>query len=51
VGEKRNAYREQVRMPEGRRPFERPRRRWKDSTKEIVWEGVYLIFLAQGGIL
>jgi hypothetical protein len=28
MGEKRNAYRLLVRKPEGKRPIERPRRRW-----------------------
>jgi len=28
-----DAYRFLVRKPEGKRPFERPRRRWKDNIK------------------
>jgi hypothetical protein len=28
MGEKRNAYRLLMGMPEGKRPFEKPRRRW-----------------------
>jgi hypothetical protein len=31
MGEKRNAYRLLVGKPEGRRPLERPRRRWVDN--------------------
>jgi hypothetical protein len=30
-GEKRNAYRILVGNPEGKRPLERPRRRWVDN--------------------
>ena len=32
--------------PDGKRPLERPRRRWKDNT-EIGWEGVDWIELAE----
>jgi hypothetical protein len=50
-GEKRNAYRIFVGMPEGRRPLGRPRRRWMDNIKlglrEIVWGGINWIDLAQ----
>jgi hypothetical protein len=39
--EKRDAYRILVGRPEGRRPLERPRRRWEDSIKtdlqEVGW--------------
>jgi hypothetical protein len=31
LGERRNAYRILVGKPEGRRPLERPRRRWVDN--------------------
>jgi hypothetical protein len=31
--ERRGAYRDLVRNPEGRRPFGRPRRRWEDNIK------------------
>jgi hypothetical protein len=31
--EKRNAYRILVGIPEGKRPLERPRRRWVDNIK------------------
>jgi hypothetical protein len=33
--ENRNAYRVLVGKPKGRRPFERPRRRWEDSIKRF----------------
>ena len=32
-GERRGAYRALVEKPEGRRPLERPRRRWEDNIK------------------
>jgi hypothetical protein len=42
-GERMNAYRILVRKLEGRRPLERPRRRWVNSIKmdlrEIGWDG------------
>jgi hypothetical protein len=51
MGEKRNANRILVGMPEGQRPLERPRRRWVDYIKmdlrEIGWDGMYWIDLAQ----
>jgi hypothetical protein len=51
MGEKRNAYRLLIGMPEGKRPLGRPRRRWVDSIKmdllEIGWGGVDWIGLAQ----
>jgi hypothetical protein len=31
MGKGRNVYRVLVRKPEGKRPLERPRRRWKDG--------------------
>jgi hypothetical protein len=41
-GEKRNAYRILVGKPEGKRPLERPRRRWvgniKMDLREIEWD-------------
>jgi hypothetical protein len=38
VGEGRNVYRVLVGKPEGKRPLERPRRRWKDGIKMDVRE-------------
>jgi hypothetical protein len=35
MGEKRNAYRILGENPEGKRPLERPRRRWVDNIKWI----------------
>jgi hypothetical protein len=50
-GEKRSAYRIFVGKPEGKRPLERPRRRWEDNIKinlrEIGWGSVDWIDLAQ----
>jgi hypothetical protein len=43
-GEKRNAYRILVGKPEGKRPLERPRRRWVDNIerylRKIGWDCV-----------
>jgi hypothetical protein len=51
MGEKINAYRLLVGMPEGKRPLGIPRRRWVDNFKmdllEIGWGGVDWIGLAQ----
>jgi hypothetical protein len=51
MGEKRNAYRVLVGNPEGKRPLERPRRRWVDNIKmdlrEIGWDDGDWIDLAQ----
>jgi hypothetical protein len=51
MGERRGAYRALVGKPEGRRPLERPRRRWEDNIKmnlrEVGWGGVDWIDLAQ----
>jgi hypothetical protein len=51
MGEGRNVYRVLMGKPEGRRPVERPRRRWEDGIKmdlwEIGWGGVEWIHLAQ----
>ena len=38
IGERNGAYRVFVRQPEGRRPLERPRRRWKDNIKMDLQE-------------
>jgi hypothetical protein len=51
MGERRGAYRAMVGKPEGRRPLERPRRRWEDNIKmglrEVGWGGIDWINLAQ----
>jgi hypothetical protein len=51
IGEKRNAYRILVGKPEGKRPLERPRRRWEDNIKMDFRErgsgGMDWIHLAQ----
>jgi hypothetical protein len=51
MGEGRNVYRILVGNPEGKRPLERPRRRWRDGIKidlrETGWGGVEWIHLAQ----
>jgi hypothetical protein len=51
MGERRGADRPSVGKPEGKRPFVRHRRRWKDSIKmhlpQVVWGGVDWIDLAQ----
>jgi hypothetical protein len=50
-GESRGEYRVLVRKPEGRRPLERPSRRWEDNIKiglgEVGWEGTYWSDLAE----
>jgi hypothetical protein len=38
MGERRNAYRILVEMPEGKRPLGRPRRRWVDNIKMDLGE-------------
>jgi len=51
MGEKRGVYRVLVGKPEGKRPLQRPRRRWEDNIKidlqEVGWEGRDCIDLAQ----
>jgi hypothetical protein len=53
MGEGRNVYRVLVGNPEGKRPLERPRRRWNDGIKMDLREigcgggGVEWIHLAQ----
>jgi hypothetical protein len=51
IGERRNAYRLLVEMPERKKPLGRPRRRWVDNIKinlrEIYWDVVDWIDLAQ----
>jgi hypothetical protein len=50
-GEKRNVWRLLVGKPEGRRPVERPGRRWFDNIRmdlvEVGWDDVDWIGLAQ----
>jgi hypothetical protein len=45
-------YRVLVGKPDGKRPLERPRRRWEDTMKmdlrELGWESVEWVHLAQG---
>jgi len=38
LGEKRSIYRILVEKPKGKRPFERPRRKWEDSIKMDLQE-------------
>jgi hypothetical protein len=49
-GEKRNAYRIAVGMPEGKKSVGRPRHRWVDNIKmdlrEVGWGGMDWIDLA-----
>jgi hypothetical protein len=51
MGERRGAYRALVGKPEGRRPLERPRRRWEDNIimdlREVGWGGMDWINVAQ----
>jgi hypothetical protein len=59
MGEKRNAYRILVGLPEGKRPLGRPRRRWVDNIKIdlrgiewLVWIGlIWLRIGTSGGLL
>jgi hypothetical protein len=48
--ERRGVYRVLVGKPEGKRPFGRPRRRWKDNIKmdlqEVIYGSMYWIDLA-----
>jgi hypothetical protein len=50
-GEKRNAYRLLVGKPEGKRPLEKPTRRWVDNIRmdlgEVGWVDVDCIGLAK----
>jgi hypothetical protein len=51
MGEERNVYKVLMGKPEGKRPLERPRRRWEDGIRmdlrEIGWGSVEWIHLAQ----
>ena len=51
MGERRGVYRVLVGQPEGKRPLDRPRRRWEDTIKKELQEvgcgGMDWIELAQ----
>jgi len=51
IGENRGLYIIFVEKPEGKRPLERPRRRWEDNIKmylqKVGYEGMDRIHLAQ----
>jgi hypothetical protein len=58
MGEERKVYRVLVGKPEGKRPLERPRRRWEDGIKmdlrEIgwrVWSGFSWLSIGTSGSL
>jgi hypothetical protein len=59
MGEGRNVYRVLVGKPKGKRPLERPRRRWEDGIKMdlremgwVVWSGfTWLRIGIIGGLL
>jgi hypothetical protein len=44
---RRNAYTILVGNPKGKKPLGRPRRRWVDNIKEIGWDGMDWIDLAE----
>jgi hypothetical protein len=55
MGEGRGAYRILVGRPEGRRPLERPRRRWEDNIKMDLqemgwgaWTGLIWLWIGTG---
>jgi hypothetical protein len=51
MGERRSVYMVLVGKPEEKRPFGKPRRRWKDNIlmdlQKVGWEGMERIDLAQ----
>jgi hypothetical protein len=56
MGERRSVYRVLVGKPEGKRPLERPRRRWEDIIKmdlqEVgceLWTGLIWLRIGTGG--
>ena len=56
MGEKRDVYRVLVRKPEGKRPLERPKRRWEDNIKMDLqkvgfeaWTGSSWLRIGTGG--
>ena len=48
MGGRTSAYRVLVWKPEGNRPLVGPRRKWENDIKEVGWDGVNWIDLAQG---
>jgi hypothetical protein len=51
MGENINAYWDLMGNTEGRRPFGRPRSRWRDSIKQLARKGMDVIHLAHGRVL
>jgi hypothetical protein len=60
MGQKRNVYRLLVGKPEGKRPLERPRRRWVDNIRmdlgevgwgDVDWTGLVWLRIGTGGEL
>jgi hypothetical protein len=55
MGERRGACRALVEKPEGRRPLERPRRRWEDIKMDLrevgwgAWTGSMWLRIGTGG--
>jgi len=56
TGERRGAYRAVVGKPEGKRPLERPKRKWEDNIKmdfqEVgcgTWTGLIWLRIGTGG--
>ena len=51
MGDRRGTYRVLVGSPEGKRPFGRPRRRWKDNIKvdlqDVGWGSMDWFHLAR----
>ena len=51
MGDKRGVYTDSMERSEGKKPFEKPRRRWTDNIKldlkETRMPGVVWIYLAQ----
>jgi hypothetical protein len=55
MGKGRGVYRVLVRKSEGKRPLERPRRRWKNNintlyTKLVIWEEKIFLHILSNGI-
>jgi hypothetical protein len=49
MGEDRKVYKVLVGKPEGKRPLERPRRRWEDGIRMGVWIGFDWLRAGTGG--